>query len=64
MVAADFTGSGIKDVAVANASSGTVSVLLGNGNGTLGTATSYSVGTTPVALAAADIAGAGYMDLY
>ena len=51
VVMADFDGNGNLDVAVANGGSNNVSVLMGNGDGTLGTATSYSVGSNPVALA-------------
>ena len=55
VVLADFNGDGNLDVAVANGGSNTVSVLMGNGDGTLGTATNYSVGSNPVALAVGDL---------
>ena len=60
---ADLNGDGVLDVAVANSGSGTVSVLLGNGNGTLGAATNYTVGSDPVALAAPTVSGTDYTDL-
>jgi hypothetical protein len=44
VVAGDFTGDGVEDVAVANADTGTVSVLRGNGNGTLDSAVIVATG--------------------
>jgi len=38
-----------------NGNQGTVSVLLGNGDGTLATRTTYSVGGTPVSVTIADV---------
>jgi hypothetical protein len=71
-VVADFNGDGNADVAVVNqdhhsfdqAGQG-VSVLLGNGNGTLQPQVLYSTGAglRPVALAVADVDGDGRMDL-
>ncbi|MGD0389028.1 MAG: FG-GAP-like repeat-containing protein [Tepidisphaeraceae bacterium] len=43
-VVADLRGNGIEDIVVADASSDTVSVLLGNGNGTFQAPRQYSVG--------------------
>src|SRR5262245_61002325 len=40
----DFNGDGKPDLAVANDNSHNVSVLLGNGNGTFGTAINYEAG--------------------
>src|SRR2546425_8069975 len=40
----DLNGDGRPDLTVANYSSGTVSVLLGNGNGTFGTKTDFATG--------------------
>jgi hypothetical protein len=43
--------------------SGTVSVLLGNGDGTFGSSTSYSVGSSPTSLVVADLNHDGAPDL-
>src|SRR3954453_12866126 len=43
----DFNGDGTPDLATANSLSNDVSVLLGNGAGTFGTATNYAVGSAP-----------------
>jgi Bacterial Ig-like domain (group 3)/FG-GAP-like repeat/FG-GAP repeat len=62
----DFNKDGKPDLAVAdNISSGTgsVSVLLGNGDGTFQTAVSYPVGTNPTSAAVADFNGDGKPDL-
>ena len=48
---ADFNGDGKQDVAVANSQDATVSVLTGNGNGTLNAATTWPVGSDPIGLA-------------
>jgi hypothetical protein len=64
MVVADFNGDGKRDVAVVNyGSPGTVSVLLGNGNGTLQAATNYTVGAYPVEMTAFDFNKDGRADL-
>ena len=51
------------DLAVANQTDNTVSIFLGNGDGTFGAATNFTTGTTPVALAAADFNIDGFPDL-
>jgi type II secretory pathway component GspD/PulD (secretin) len=55
VVTAAFRVSGHLDLATANADqhANTVSILLGNGDGTFGTNTDITVGSTPVALVAA-----------
>src|SRR6185312_17413256 len=71
---ADFNGDGRPDLAVTNnkdidtrlggvTQPGTVSVLLGNGDGTFMTATTYAVGYGPTSVAAADFNGDGRPDL-
>ena len=50
----DFNRDRVPDLAVANWDSNSVSVLLGNGDGTFQAAQSFAVGTTPVALAVGD----------
>jgi hypothetical protein len=64
-VLGDFNGDKILDMAVANSGTNTITVLLGNGNGTFITpATStYTVGNEPVALLAADFNGDHILDL-
>jgi hypothetical protein len=46
-----------------NQSDGTVSVLLGNGDGTFRTAVTYNVGTTPTGVVVGDFAGNGKLDI-
>src|SRR5439155_20649214 len=60
-----FTGVGRADVAVAQgeSASGTVSVLLGNGDGTLGVQRDFTAAYVPAAVAIADLNGDGRADL-
>jgi hypothetical protein len=58
-----MNGDGHPDLAVANGTDNTISVLLGNGDGTFGAAATWAVGTSPQALACADFNGDGYVDL-
>lgn len=53
----DFDGNGMLDLATANYTDGTVSVLLNQGNGTFGAAATYPSGYEPDMLAAADFNG-------
>jgi hypothetical protein len=63
----DFNGDGNPDLAVANAGSkggqGSVSVLLGNGDGTFQAAVNRTVGANLLSIAAADFDGNGKLDL-
>src|SRR5262249_45972540 len=52
-----------QDLITANYNSGTISVMLGNGDGTFGTATTYNVGSNPIALAVGDLTGNGILDI-
>jgi Bacterial Ig-like domain (group 3)/FG-GAP-like repeat len=61
----DFNGDGLQDLAVANAKDNTISILLGNGDGTF-TAASGSpipVGSFPFFVAIADFDGNGTADI-
>lgn len=66
VTAAALVTGGPLDLVVADASAGnksTLSVLLGNGNGTFQTALSYGTGSRPEAVAVADFNGDGIPDL-
>ncbi|MGE4070911.1 MAG: FG-GAP-like repeat-containing protein [Lysobacterales bacterium] len=64
MAAGDFNGDGSKDVAVVNNDiSGTVSVLLGNGAGGFGAASSFAVAPFPRSVAVGDFNDDGVDDL-
>jgi hypothetical protein len=58
----DFNRDGIPDLAVANFSD-TVSVLLGKGDGTFGSAANYAVGSGPESVAVGDLNRDGIPDL-
>ena len=60
---ADLNGDSNPDLAVANAGSNNVSVLLGQGNGTFAAQTTYAVGAAPKQVAVADVTGDGRLDL-
>jgi hypothetical protein len=65
----DFDGDGHLDLAVVNAVTiitqgpGTVSILLGNGNGTFQPGVEFPAGRGPGAIVAADLDGDGHLDL-
>src|SRR5438128_979178 len=63
VAAADFNGDGAADVAVVNASSGLVSILLNKGNGSLQAAHNYAVGFSPESIAVGDFNGDHVPDL-
>jgi len=59
----DFNGDGNLDVAVANQSVDTVSILFGNGAGTFTAGPTLSTGGNPTAIATGDFNGDGHLDL-
>jgi hypothetical protein len=60
---ADFNRDGIPDILTANSGSNTVSVLMGNGNGTFQPAQNFNVGVGPDSVAASDVNGDFFPDL-
>jgi hypothetical protein len=62
-VGADFNGDKKLDLAVVNGNAGTISIPLGNGDGTFQTRTDYAVGQAPVGIVVADFNRDGHVDL-
>jgi hypothetical protein len=66
---ADFNGDGIQDLAVTNGGTnsssdrGSVSILLGNGDGTFRAAVNIAAGEAPWSVAVGDFNGDGHVDL-
>jgi len=60
---ADFNADGKLDLAIANQGSNDVSILLGTGTGTFGTASNFAVGASPYSVASSDFNGDGKLDL-
>ena len=64
MAAGDFNGDGIQDLAVANSGSNSLTILLGNGDGTFNTsAPTLPTGSQPGGIIAADFNADGKLDL-
>jgi hypothetical protein len=59
----DFNEDGKTDIILTNAGSSTLSLFLGNGDGTVGNAISIAVGANPISVVAADFDGDGHLDL-
>ncbi|MGH9735750.1 MAG: FG-GAP-like repeat-containing protein [Candidatus Acidiferrales bacterium] len=63
VTAASLRNNSVQDLIVANHSDNTVSVFLGNGDGTFASAVTYATGTGPEAIATADFNNDGNIDL-
>ncbi len=63
LVSADFNQDGNSDIAVANRGDGTVSILLGRGDGTFRPAVNYVAGNYPCSIAVGDFNADGKPDL-
>jgi hypothetical protein len=63
LVAGDFNGDGIPDLAVGNVEDNNVSILLGKGDGTFIAKPNLNTGSAPQSLAAGDFNGDGIPDL-
>src|SRR5262245_20458086 len=63
VVVADFNGDGKPDIAVANAGSGNVSILIGNGDGTFRPALTFDTGVGYTSIAVSDVNNDGVPDL-
>lgn len=63
LAVADFNNDGHIDLAVADEGNNTVSVFLGNGDGTFQARADYAVGNSPVFVAIGDFNGDGFSDL-
>ena len=63
IVAGDFNGDGKLDLIVADGVANTVTVLLGNGNGTFQTAGTFATGNQPGAMVAGDFNNDGKLDV-
>ncbi len=63
VVAGDFNGDGKPDLAAANEADATVTVRLGNGDGTFGAPFAFGTAAGPAALVTGDFNGDGRLDL-
>jgi len=63
VIAADLNGDGIPDLITSNYGGSTISVLLGNGDGTFQPHADYAVGTLSFGLAVGDLNGDGIPDV-
>ena len=60
---ADLNADGKLDLVTANIGSNTVSIYLGNGDGTFGNRVDYATGSGPIAVSIGDVTGDGRLDL-
>lgn len=63
IVTGDFNGDGNPDLAVVNHDDGTVTIFLGQSDGSFTRSADYEVGSGPIAIVAADFNGDGKIDL-
>jgi hypothetical protein len=63
VVLGDFNSDGIADEAIADSTSNSVSILLGNGDGNFGAPGTVALGAAPTALQVGDFNGDGHLDL-
>ena len=63
VVVADVNGDGISDILTANRSDNSVSVLLGNRDGSFQTRETFGTGRLPISVAVADLNGDGKPDI-
>jgi Domain of unknown function (DUF4347)/FG-GAP-like repeat/Calx-beta domain/RTX calcium-binding nonapeptide repeat (4 copies)/FG-GAP repeat len=63
VTAGDFNQDGFTDLVIANQFSDDLSIILGTGDGTFGSATNFSVGSFPIAVTSGDFNKDGFLDL-
>ncbi len=63
VAAGDLNGDGKLDLVIANFDAGTISVLLGQGNGKFATAVDYAVGKQPAFVLLGDVNGDGKLNV-
>lgn len=63
LAVADLNGDGVPDVVLCNLSANHITVLLGHGDGTFPSSSSYAAGAEPIGLAIADVNADGHSDI-